>query len=221
MTQFTSFVAVEEMVVTEGGQPRRIDVPVEVPEGVNRQTTYGDESLNFVRGGRAYQGTFANAPMGITQTVTVTSSGANNSVGTTAGGIVTLPPVARSGRPLQALPENDKRATGRVPSPEEQKRIALQSKFHPAVLLVIDRLKARNPIAGADEAKFIHNDKAEIQIWFTDKSDEAMAKLKELGFEIILNPKTAKMVVGRLPIEKLAALAEMQSIRYVAPQTGN
>src|ERR1041385_4218466 len=34
MTQFTSFVAVEEMVVTDGGKPRRIDVPVEVPEGM-------------------------------------------------------------------------------------------------------------------------------------------------------------------------------------------
>src|SRR6185369_1307859 len=34
MTQFTSFVAVEEMIVTDGGKPRRIDVPVEVPAGV-------------------------------------------------------------------------------------------------------------------------------------------------------------------------------------------
>ena len=40
MTQFTSFVAVEEMIVTDGGQPRRIDVPVEVPEGVNPETAY-------------------------------------------------------------------------------------------------------------------------------------------------------------------------------------
>jgi len=37
MTQFTSFVAVEEMIVTDGGQPRRVDVPVEVPQGVNRE----------------------------------------------------------------------------------------------------------------------------------------------------------------------------------------
>jgi Ca-activated chloride channel family protein len=36
MTQFTSFVAVEEMTVTDGGQPRRIDVPVEMPEGMRR-----------------------------------------------------------------------------------------------------------------------------------------------------------------------------------------
>src|SRR6266851_10307461 len=51
MTQFTSFVAVEEMIVTDGGQPRRIDVPVEVPEGVNRETSFG-ANLN----GRQIQG---------------------------------------------------------------------------------------------------------------------------------------------------------------------
>ena len=33
MTQFTSFVAVEEKTVTEGGKPRRVEVPVEMPEG--------------------------------------------------------------------------------------------------------------------------------------------------------------------------------------------
>src|SRR3989440_10935969 len=43
MTQFTSFVAVEEMIVTDGGKPRRIDVPVEVPEGVNLAAVFGEE----------------------------------------------------------------------------------------------------------------------------------------------------------------------------------
>src|SRR5262245_47743479 len=47
MTQFTSFVAVEEMTITEGGQPRRIDVPVEMPEGVSREGVFGaDESVS-------------------------------------------------------------------------------------------------------------------------------------------------------------------------------
>jgi hypothetical protein len=45
-----------------------------------------------------------------------------------------------------------------------------------------------------------------------------MAKLKEMGFEIVLDPKTAKMVIGRLPIEKLAALADLKFVRYVGPQ---
>src|SRR2546428_1295652 len=43
MTQFTSFVAVEEMIVTDGGTPRRIDVPIEMPEGVSREGVFGKE----------------------------------------------------------------------------------------------------------------------------------------------------------------------------------
>src|SRR5437667_6259349 len=43
MTQFTSFVAVEEMIVTDGGTPRRIDVPIEMPEGVSREGVFGKD----------------------------------------------------------------------------------------------------------------------------------------------------------------------------------
>ncbi|HZO53461.1 MAG TPA: VIT and VWA domain-containing protein [Bryobacteraceae bacterium] len=42
MTQFTSFVAVEEKVVTEGGRPMRIDVPVEMPSGVSHEGVFGE-----------------------------------------------------------------------------------------------------------------------------------------------------------------------------------
>src|SRR5205814_1986316 len=52
MTQFTSFVAVEEMIVTDGGQPRRIDVPVEVPEGVNREAIFGRQVTDLPINGR-------------------------------------------------------------------------------------------------------------------------------------------------------------------------
>jgi len=106
-------------------------------------------------------------------------------------------------------------------SPEEQKRAALQSRFHPSILSVIDRLKDKKLSPSPDEAKFIQNGKAEIQIWLTDKSDETMHRLKELGFEVVLDPKTAKLVIGRLSIEKLTALAELKSVRYVAPQMAN
>ncbi|MEZ5403604.1 MAG: VIT and VWA domain-containing protein [Bryobacteraceae bacterium] len=43
MTQFTSFVAVEESIVTENGQPRRIEVPVEMPQGVSYEGIFGNE----------------------------------------------------------------------------------------------------------------------------------------------------------------------------------
>jgi len=41
VTQFTSLVAVEETVVVEGGRPRRIEVPVEMPEGVSYEGVFG------------------------------------------------------------------------------------------------------------------------------------------------------------------------------------
>jgi Ca-activated chloride channel family protein len=43
MTQYTSFVAVEETTITEGGQPKRVEVPVEMPEGVSYEGIYGRE----------------------------------------------------------------------------------------------------------------------------------------------------------------------------------
>jgi Ca-activated chloride channel family protein len=43
MTQYTSFVAVEETVVTEGGKPRRIEVPVEMPHGMNHSAVFGED----------------------------------------------------------------------------------------------------------------------------------------------------------------------------------
>jgi Ca-activated chloride channel family protein len=45
MSQFTSFVAIEEMTVTEGGQPRRVEVPVEMPEGVSYEGIFGEPRM--------------------------------------------------------------------------------------------------------------------------------------------------------------------------------
>ncbi len=42
MTQFTSFVAVEELTVTVAGEPVKIAVPVEMPEGVDYEGVFGE-----------------------------------------------------------------------------------------------------------------------------------------------------------------------------------
>jgi len=44
MTPFTSFVAVEETMVTEGGEPRRVDVSVEMPEGMSYEGVFGPQA---------------------------------------------------------------------------------------------------------------------------------------------------------------------------------
>ncbi len=233
MTQFTSFVAVEEMIVTDGGQPRRIDVPVEVPEGVNRESV--DEES---QAGLAKRAAFmAYAPQ-----ARVVSSGVLN--GVTRSGTNASPAKARRGgggggsgsgvgvaasasRPVVAnappsamimIDEADPAEPLRLLSPADKKRAQLQARFHPSLVAVVDRLKNKSLAAGADEAKFIRDGKAELQIWLTDKSAENLAKLKELGFEIVLDPKSAKLIIGRLSVENLEALAELSFVRYVSPQ---
>jgi Ca-activated chloride channel family protein len=244
MTQFTSFVAVEEMIVTDGGQPRRIDVPVEVPEGVNREGVFGKDKndangygFQFFAGQRGRQANIlpnqpptaslsarvlTPAEVSALKTKAPPAGGGGGGAGIGAGqgsgaGAGTAPPSPSSVNGAFAI-DGSRESDVRALTPEEQKRAQLKAKFHPSVLAVIDRLKDAKASPGPDEGKFIRNGKAEVQIWLTDKSDETLAKLKELGFEVVLDPKTAKMVIGRLPIEKLAALAELKSVRYVAPQ---
>ena len=255
MTQFTSFVAVEEMIVTDGGQPRRIDVPVEVPEGVNRDMVSGEGEAYKASNGRNSGGLMMLSPgttnsvyySGVAETVTVSGDAAaintsSSSVTTVIDGSLIDPAAANKTATSRSRGGGSKAKGGgggggsgagsgvgtftiapeaAGPSKEELKRRDLLAKLHPSLLAVVDRLKKNDTNAGADEAKFVRNGKAELQIWLTDKSEETLARLKELGFEVELDPRSAKLLIGRLPIEKLEALAELKFIRHVAPQVLN
>ncbi|MCE5314782.1 MAG: VIT and VWA domain-containing protein [Armatimonadota bacterium] len=50
VTQYTSFVAVEKMVVTFGGTPRTVAVPVEMPEGVSYEGVLGKSECDSIVG---------------------------------------------------------------------------------------------------------------------------------------------------------------------------
>jgi Ca-activated chloride channel family protein len=211
MTQFTSFVAVEEMIVTEGGQPRRIDVPVEVPEGVDREAVFGraDGSLSAYK---TRSGT--NAFMVASSTPLPPPKpgrGTGGGIGGGGGGSRTAA-TAPNALPAVTLSTDIKR------SPEEEKLERIRTKAHPSIFALINRLKRREVLQGVDEARFVHADKAEVQVWLSDKSDQTLAKLKELGFEVVLDPTTSKLIIGRLSIDKLEALTELQFVRYVSPQ---
>lgn len=260
MTQFTSFVAVEEMTVTDAGEPRKIEVPVEMPEGVSRAGVFGELTEDILMlqsavvvnktgsvgyatgrdggGGRArppskgYLPKLSASPPASPQPKARTrkdsSSGTAGGIGRGSGGGAGSGNGPGTGSQLLYTPNAGltlaeslgmSSKADRV-SPEEQKRREFLSKMNPSISALIERLKNKGQPT-ADDARFIRNGKAEIQVWLTDKSPETMAQLRQLGFEIVLDPKTAKMIIGRLPIEKLAALVELKSVRYVAPMTSN
>jgi hypothetical protein len=94
-----------------------------------------------------------------------------------------------------------------------------QVKLHRSVLAVVQKLQKREMVLTSGEFEFIRDDgKADLQVWLTDKSDETLAQLKELGFEVVIDAKSSKFIIGRLPMAKLEALAKLKAVKYVAPQ---
>ena len=115
---------------------------------------------------------------------------------------------------VATLPEVISSDQRTMPDPQSAE---LQQKLHPSLFAVVQKLQKREPLLGSG-SEFIRAGKAEVQVWMTDKSDESLAQLKELGFEVLLNAKSANLIVGRLPIEKLEALAKFKFVKYIAPQ---
>lgn len=265
MTQFTSFVAVEEMTITDGNQPRRIDVPVELPEGVGQkfeiEGTSGTENAVVVSAAAATniqsaQLNLITSSGGVQETVEVTAdapvlnssmrstptrrmkrasnkrgskSGAKSVGGGGAGGGMGAGRGSYAGGGTVAatvLPTQSRMATltaevarvEPVMSPEAQKQFALQTKMHASIFAVVWRLKNKEARPSAGESEFVRDGKAEIRVWLTEKSEATLERLKQLGLEILLDPKAGKLVIGRIPVEKLEALAEIESVRFVAPQ---
>ncbi len=156
MTQFTSFVAVEEMTVTTDGQPRRVEVPVEMPDGVSYRGVFGEVAdaaqSNFPLKGRAQFGVMELMPRTVAQV----------------------------------------RATA--------------SKLDASLSAIVEQLKQGGPNPG----------KLKIELTLGDLSPETIAQLKRIGFETISSGKAPRTLVGRIAAEKLAALAEMKAVWYVA-----
>ncbi len=55
-----------------------------------------------------------------------------------------------------------------------------------------------------------------MRVQFSNKTPEAIERLKQLGFEVLENTQS-KIIVGRIAVEKVAAVAEIAEVQYVLP----
>lgn len=227
MTQFTSFVAFEDMVITEGGQPRRVEVPVEMPEGVSYQGVFGEAEekakvYKSVANGRgavhapvapaprlAYDGSQASP-----QTARPQAESPRRTEGTGSGIGAGVGPGKNS--TVRASQSADVDKADGTTAPKDVAAQRLRAKLEPQILALIERLKNKGqPAAG--EARFVHNNKAEVQVWLTDKSEKSRALLKQMGFEILLDPSNPRLLIGRIAIDKLEEFAKLGPVTYLAP----
>ncbi|MET0753211.1 MAG: TonB family protein [Pyrinomonadaceae bacterium] len=103
------------------------------------------------------------------------------------------------------------------PLTAEEKRIAkLAEKLHSWIFALVERLQKGVTTAAPDEANFVSDGKAEIQIQLKAISPEVLKKLKNAGFEMT-GKKDAQIVTGRIPVGKLVGLAEIAEVQYILP----
>ncbi|HET8783454.1 MAG TPA: hypothetical protein VFM63_13600, partial [Pyrinomonadaceae bacterium] len=225
MTQFTSFVAVEEITVTDNGIPRRIDVPVAVPAGVDFSRVMGGGGGGGPTGlFTLYSGPNQLAPQlqysmqaqiqaqAQAQASAITKSGANKASAVGAG----TGSANNSGGNPQDFALRPSGSLQPTRSPQEEKNIRIVMKLQPSLIGVVYRvMQKQDPHA----FPFVRNGRVEVQLWLNDKSDLVKAKLKELGFETVLDHADSNLMIGRIPVDKLELLVDFEFVRYVSPLT--
>ena len=217
MTQFTSFVAVEERVVTENGKPQRVEVPVEMPQGVNYDTVFGDENDRLAYSPNA--GLTFYAQMGMARKASRVSGiaggggggvGAGMAVGGPVNGKMMAPAVGLPAQP--SPPATD--AYGHTDSPQDKPsggRALLASKLNPAVLAAFDCWKQ-----SGEDCKLVHDGTLELELWLTDGSDPIIAQLTALGFVTSHHRPQEKRIIGHVPVDKMPDLAKIAAVHFIS-----
>lgn len=188
MTQYTSFVAVEEKTVTRDGRPVRIDVPVEMPEGVSHEGVFGaraEEARMF-------------APPGVAQSVNVQAG--RGFAGGVIGGIVSRHKTASM--PPPPPPAKLPSATPGPASDIARQDADTAGKLDPRLFSPEMKQKA---IAG----------RIEVEIWLTEATPQVLAQLKAIGFEETRSSKVAKIRTGRISFDKLQELSRLDAVLNV------
>jgi Ca-activated chloride channel family protein len=197
VTQYTSFVAVEERVVNENGRPRTIQVPVEMPDGVSYEGIFGE----------------GESPA---QFQTLGKSGR-------AAGAVPMSSRALSDRsqPMrQEAPALQPREVAadesRKPASEPEVDKDVASKLAPELRGLAAKVRNGNYTEGAVK---VRNGVIQVHVKVA-LMDAATAKaLRDVGARIVAEMHSDKTFYVAIPVEALDRLAALEGVLRVEPPT--
>jgi hypothetical protein len=92
------------------------------------------------------------------------------------------------------------------------------NKYHSSIAALVERLRNNQTQPAAGEAEFVRDGKAQIIVRLKEFKPEVIEELKKLGFEDLKETPSMRSVVGRIALEKLSALAELDAVTFVSPQ---
>ncbi|TDI95439.1 MAG: VWA domain-containing protein [Deltaproteobacteria bacterium] len=183
VTQFTSFVAVEDRVVNEGGTQRSVTVPVEMPQGVEYEGIFGEARQDAVYGVRlrslaksGQAGRFAHAPqLAFERSAIVAQKRAE----------ADAPELARDEKPLPVSSE-------------------VRSRLAPELLALVEGY------ASSDSQHLVVRGAVKVKVLLSSVSDAVLQALKDAGLEVALIMQ--KSVVGSVPLSQLCELAKLDAV---------
>ena len=213
LTQFTSFVAVEQLRITEGGKPRTVDVPVEMPEGVSYEGVFGQNQRGLALAGkmggqaRAYGGTALRSRRKESyKSLDLASRGAASEAAAR--------PQRGPARPVAdlVLPIKD------APTKEPDPKAAIHAKMAPELRGLAEKLAKEGKDGNLTVGKIkVKDGRIEVRVQLASLGDEVVAKLKKLGFKVLAQAKSVKLVIGTIDVKQLEKLAELPEVRRIDP----
>ncbi|MEP6944277.1 MAG: VIT and VWA domain-containing protein [Acidobacteriota bacterium] len=102
------------------------------------------------------------------------------------------------------------------PTPEERRLNAISEKLHFWLFDLVERIQKGDPEPSANEAKFVHEGKADVQITLKANTPAIRAKLTAGGFEAV-STKGLKMS-GSIAVAQVAGLATIDGVVLVTPR---
>jgi len=222
MTQYTSFVAVERMVVTSGGHPTTISVPVEMPEGVSYEGVLGEGADGLgLAGGLAFGYGGYGGTSGAGRGLYARSKHA--APGRPAASLASIALSA-----FEALPKSVEPADSAVPlaavaddvvAAEDADATIVRQRLDKTLVELVEKYK-KDGGSGSYSAPgrlLVKEGKVQVMIWLKGDAKDKLAQIETLGLTDYTWALEGRMLVGWAPIAKLEELARLDFVTRIAP----
>jgi Ca-activated chloride channel family protein len=190
MTQFTSFVAVEEMTVTVAGKLVTIAVPVEMPAGVSYEGVFGQKAA----------ATLPSAPP-------------------SAHGFSGALTLQRQASPSATMPRAEELSADRGYREDEAKQRLSKLAASLRRLAEQVAREGNNGTLTVDNLRVLDY-RVDVMVYLRDTSDATLEALQELGLVKTGESKTIRLVIGSIDVRQLEKLAQLETVLRVMPVSG-
>jgi Ca-activated chloride channel family protein len=193
VTQFTSFVAVEEMTVTVGGEPVTIAVPVDIPAGVSYEGVFG-QHMAFASIRSHPMMALSPAPMASTSLARFSRSTASE-------------------RSLGQRQEEVRDTAG-----ERDPSIVMQAKLAEPLRGLGEQVAKTGKNGNLTVGKLrVVDHHVDVMVYLRDTSPQTIDALKQLGFVQTGESNAARLLIGSVDVRKLTELATLDAVIRITP----